>query len=43
LKELALKAVGEYDDASQVFDDIENVDINAELSKAIDEWEGKAS
>lgn len=43
LKELALKAVDEYDDASEVFEDIENMDIDAELSKAIDEMEGKAS
>jgi hypothetical protein len=42
-KELALKAVDEYDDASQVFDDIESVDIGAELSKAIDEMEGKSN
>lgn len=43
LKELALKAVDEYDDASDVFGDIEHMDIDAELSKAIEEMEGKAS
>lgn len=44
IKELALKAVNEYDDASEVFEDIESMDINAELSKAIDDWEeGKSS
>lgn len=42
-KELALKAVDEYDDASQVFDDIDSVDIGAELGKAIDEMEGKSN
>lgn len=43
LQELALKAVNEYDDASQVFGDIEHMDIDAELSKAIEEMGGKAS
>lgn len=43
LKELALKAVNEYDDTSEVFDDIENMDIDAELGKAIDEMEGKSN
>lgn len=43
LKELALKAVDEYDDASQVFEDIEHMDIEAELGKAIDEMEGKSN
>lgn len=42
-KELALKAVDEYDDASGVFDDIESVDIGAELGKAIDEMEGRSN
>ena len=42
LQELALKAVDEYDDASQAFEDIESVDIGAELGKAIDEMEGKS-
>lgn len=40
---LALKAVNEYDDTSQVFGDVEHMDIDAELSKAIEEMEGKAS
>lgn len=43
LQELALKAVDEYDDASEVFEDIESMDIEAELSKAIDEMEGKSN
>ncbi|HKR82244.1 MAG TPA: hypothetical protein VJR27_04585 [Candidatus Saccharimonadales bacterium] len=42
-KELALKAVDEYDDASEVFEDIEGMDIEAELGKAIDEMEGKSN
>ena len=42
-KELALKAVDEYDEASEVFEDIESVDIGAELGKAIDEMEGKST
>lgn len=43
LQELALKAVDEYDDASEVFEDIEGMDIEAELGKAIDEMEGKST
>ena len=43
LKELALKAVDEYDNASQAFEDIEHMDIEAELGKAIDEMEGKST
>ena len=42
LKELALKAVNEYD-VTDVFGDIEHMDIDAELTKAIDGMEGKAS
>jgi len=42
-KELALKAVDEYDDASEVFEDIEDMNIEAELGKAIDEMEGKSN
>ena len=42
-KELALKAVDEYGDASQVFEDIEDMDIETELGKAIDEMEGKSN
>ena len=43
LQELALKAVNEFDDASEVFEDIEGMDIEAELGKAIDEMEGKSN
>lgn len=43
LKELALKAVDEYDDASEVFEDIEGIDVETELGKAIDEMEGKSN
>lgn len=42
LKELALKAVSDYD-VTDVFGDIEHMDIDAELSKAIEGLEGKAS
>ncbi|MCA9323673.1 hypothetical protein KC992_01070 [Candidatus Saccharibacteria bacterium] len=42
-KELALKAVDDYDDASEVFEDVEHMDIEAELGKAIDEMEGKSN
>jgi hypothetical protein len=42
MKELALKAVSEYD-VTQVFGDIEDMDIDAELSKAIEGMEGVAS
>lgn len=43
LKELALKAVDEYEDTPQVIEDIEHMDIDTELSKAIDDWEGKST
>ena len=43
IQELALKAVDEYDNASEVFEDIEGMDIEAELGKAIDEMEGKSN
>ncbi len=43
LQELALKAVDEYNDAPEVFEDIEGMDIEAELGKAIDEMEGKSN
>lgn len=42
LKELAMKAVNEYD-ATQVFGDVERMDVNAEMRKAFEEMEGKAS
>lgn len=39
LKELALKAVDQYDVTN--FDDIDDIDIDKELGKAIDDLQGK--
>ncbi len=42
LEELAMKAANEYD-ATQVFGDLEHMDVDAEMRKAFEEMEGKAS
>ena len=41
-KELALKAVDEYNDTEDPID-IDNIDFAAELDKAVDEMEGKST